>query len=212
MLTLYKRKKILQTLAEAMPEPTTELHFETPFQLLIAVMLSAQSTDIGVNKATAKLFAVAPDVYSMHALGEEKIKGYIKTLGLYNNKGKNAWLICQQLIEKHAGEVPRTRDGLESLPGVGRKTANVILNTAFGESTIAVDTHVFRVAKRMGFAQGKNVDQVEQELLKNIPAEYLYNSHHWLILHGRYVCKARKPECSSCSIASWCEQNLESKN
>ena len=207
MLTTYKRRKILGTLAKAMPEPTTELNFDTPFQLLIAVMLSAQSTDIGVNKATGPLFAAAPDVYSMHALGEEKIKEYIKTLGLYNNKGKNAWLLCDQLIKRHNGEVPRKREHLEALAGVGRKTANVILNTAFGEPTIAVDTHVFRVARRMGFAEGKTVEKVEQELLKNIPKDFLYNSHHWLILHGRYVCKARKPECDTCSVAQWCEKN-----
>lgn len=208
MISKYRRQKIMATLAAANPDPTTELEYETPFQLLIAVMLSAQATDIGVNKATRPLFAKAPDVYAMHALGEPAIKEAIKTLGLYNTKGKNAWRICDLLIKNHNGQVPRDRAALEKLPGVGRKTANVILNTAFGENTIAVDTHVFRVARRIGLAEGLNVVQVEQELLEAIPKKFLYNAHHWLILHGRYICKARRPLCEVCAIRQWCNTGL----
>jgi len=203
-LSLYQRRKIMQTLADTNPAPTTELEFASPFQLLIAVMLSAQATDVGVNKATTRLFARAPDVYSMHALGIEEIKNDIRTLGLFNNKSKNAWAICDQLIRHHGGEVPQARSALEALPGVGRKTANVILNMAFGEITIAVDTHVFRVARRVGLAHSDKVDKVEQELMRAIPKQFLYNAHHWLILHGRYVCKARTPLCERCQIQRWC--------
>ena len=209
-LSLYKRRKIMATLAEANPNPTTELEFDSTFQLLVAVLLSAQSTDVGVNKATKPLFTRAPDVYSLHSLGEDNIREAIRTLGLFNNKAKNTWLLCDKLIREFGGEVPRSRAALESLPGVGRKTANVVLNTAFGEPTMAVDTHVFRLAKRLGFAQGNTVEKVEQELIKNIPQQYLYNAHHWLILHGRYVCKARKPDCENCIVSQWCAQVLES--
>ncbi len=200
-----KREQIMARLAERDPEPTTELHFETPFQLLIAVMLSAQSTDRGVNAATASLFPAAPDAESMLALGVEGVKEHIRTLGLFNNKAKNVIETCRILVERHGGEVPRDRSALEALPGVGRKTANVILNTAFGEPTIAVDTHIFRVANRTGFAPGKNVRAVEGHLVKVMPKAYLRHAHHWLILHGRYVCTARKPRCAECRIHDLCE-------
>ncbi|WP_067562795.1 endonuclease III [Halofilum ochraceum] len=200
-----RREQIMARLAERDPEPTTELHFETPFQLLIAVILSAQSTDRGVNAATARLFPAAPDAESMLALGVEGVKEHIRTLGLFNNKAKNVVETCRMLVEHHGGEVPRDRAALEALPGVGRKTANVILNTAFGEPTIAVDTHIFRVANRTGFAPGKNVRAVEDQLVKVMPKAYLRHAHHWLILHGRYVCTARKPRCGDCRIHDLCE-------
>jgi len=199
------RAEIMRRLAETDPEPTTELHYETPFQLLIAVVLSAQSTDRGVNAATASLFPAAPTPDAMLALGVEGVKEHIRTLGLFNNKAKNVIETCRILVEHHGGEVPRTRGELQALPGVGRKTANVILNTAFGEPTIAVDTHIFRLANRTGLAPGKNVREVEDRLAKVIPKEYLRHAHHWLILHGRYVCTARKPKCGECRIHELCE-------
>ncbi|WP_445619450.1 endonuclease III [Kushneria sp. Sum13] len=200
-----KRREIFRRLQEANPEPTTELAWSSPFELLVAVALSAQSTDVGVNKATARLFPVANTPEAIVNLGLDGVKGYIKTLGLYNNKAKNLVAMCELLQRDHAGEVPRTREGLEALPGVGRKTANVILNTAFGEPTIAVDTHIFRVSNRTNLAPGKNVDQVEQKLLKVVPRDYKRDAHHWLILHGRYTCVARKPRCGSCVIEDLCE-------
>lgn len=186
------------------PHPTTELIYRTPFELLVAVVLSAQATDVSVNKATARLFPVAHTPEALLALGESKLKSYISTIGLYNAKAKNVIGLCRQLLERHHGEVPRERAALEALPGVGRKTANVVLNTAFGEPTIAVDTHIFRVANRTGLAPGKNVEQVEAELNKVVPAQFKQDAHHWLILHGRYVCKARKPACPHCVIADLC--------
>jgi endonuclease-3 len=200
-----KRAEIFRRLREANPKPTTELDYASPFQLLIAVILSAQATDVGVNKATRRLFPVAGTPAAMLALGEEKLKSYISTIGLYNAKAKNVIATCALLIERHGGEVPRTRAELEALPGVGRKTANVILNTAFGEATIAVDTHIFRVANRTGVAPGKNVRAVEDKLDKVVPPEFKQDAHHWLILHGRYVCKARRPDCPQCIIRDLCE-------
>ncbi|SPJ33895.1 endonuclease III [Kushneria phyllosphaerae] len=200
-----KRREIFHRLREANPEPTTELAWSSPFELLVAVALSAQSTDVGVNKATTRLFPVANTPEAIVNLGLDGVKEYIKTLGLYNNKAKNLVAMCELLQRDHAGEVPRTREGLEALPGVGRKTANVILNTAFGEPTIAVDTHIFRVSNRTNLAPGKNVDQVEQKLLKVVPRDYKRDAHHWLILHGRYTCVARKPRCGSCVIEDLCE-------
>jgi len=191
-------------LREANPAPTTELHYATPFQLLIAVILSAQATDVGVNKATARLFPVAPTPDSMLALGEEGLADYIKTIGLYRTKARNVIATCRRLLEQHGGEVPADRAALEALPGVGRKTANVVLNTAFGEPTIAVDTHIFRLGNRTGLAPGKTVDEVERKLLRVTPEEFRKDAHHWLILHGRYVCKARKPECPRCVVADLC--------
>jgi len=191
-------------LREANPAPTTELHYATPFQLLIAVILSAQATDVGVNKATARLFPVAPTPDSMLALGEEGLADYIKTIGLYRTKARNVIATCRRLLEQHGGEVPADRVALEALPGVGRKTANVVLNTAFGEPTIAVDTHIFRLGNRTGLAPGKTVDEVERKLLRVTPEEFRKDAHHWLILHGRYVCKARKPECPRCVVADLC--------
>ncbi len=184
--------------------PTTELNYSTSFELLIAVILSAQATDVGVNKATAKLFPIANTPKAILALGEAGLKEYIKTIGLYNAKGKNILKTCAILLEKFAGEVPSTREDLESLPGVGRKTANVILNTAFGEPTIAVDTHIFRVAQRLDLAQGKTPEAIEKGLNKVIPDEYKKDAHHWLVLHGRYICKARKPLCPQCLVADLC--------
>lgn len=186
------------------PNPKGELDYVNPFTLLVAVVLSAQTTDAGVNKATPALFALADSPAKMAALGEDKIRDLIKTIGLYNAKAKNVALLAQQLVEQHGGEVPRSRELLETLPGVGRKTANVVLNTAFGEPTIAVDTHLFRVANRTGLARGDTPLAVELGLLKVTPARYAVRAHHWLILHGRYVCKARKPECYRCIIAEWC--------
>ena len=200
-----KRRLILERLREANPHPTTELHYNSPFELLIAVILSAQATDVGVNKATAKLYPVANTPAAILELGLDGLKSYIKTIGLYNAKAENVIKTCQQLLTLHGGEVPEDRAALEALPGVGRKTANVVLNTAFGWPTIAVDTHIFRVANRTGFAPGKNVDEVEQKLLKHVPAEFKLDVHHWFILHGRYTCIARKPRCGSCLIEDLCE-------
>jgi len=206
-----KRRLIYETLRANNPAPTTELRFETPFELLVAVVLSAQATDVSVNKATAKLYPVANTPQAILALGEAKLRDYIKTIGLYQTKAKNVIGLCQQLIERHGGEVPRSREALEALPGVGRKTANVVLNTAFGEPTIAVDTHIFRVANRTGLAPGKDVRQVEDRLVKFTEPEFAHDAHHWLILHGRYVCKARTPECGRCVIALWCEYRSKTK-
>lgn len=200
-----KRTAIYSTLRERMPAPTTELNYKDPFELLIAVILSAQATDISVNKATDKLYPVARTPAAILALGVEGLKPYIRTIGLYNSKAENIIKTCRLLIEKHSGEVPRSREDLESLPGVGRKTANVILNTAFGEPTIAVDTHIFRVANRTGLAKGKTPLEVERRLTKMTPDEFKQDAHHWLILHGRYVCRARTPLCKECSIIEWCE-------
>jgi endonuclease-3 len=198
------RIELFRRLRELNPKPTTELAYATPFELLIAVILSAQATDVGVNKATRRLFPVANTPASILALGEDGLKGYIATIGLYNAKAANILATCRILLDEHEGEVPRTREALERLPGVGRKTANVVLNTAFGEPTIAVDTHIFRVANRTGLAPGKTVHAVEQGLLKRVPKEFLQDAHHWLILHGRYVCKARKPDCPDCVIRDLC--------
>lgn len=200
-----KRIEILTRLREQNPEPTTELTYNSPFELLIAVILSAQATDKGVNKATEKLFAAANTPESILALGVDGLKGYIKTIGLYNSKAENIIKTCRDLIEKFNGEIPENRAALESLAGVGRKTANVVLNTAFGHPTIAVDTHIFRVANRTGFAPGKDVVKVEEKLNKVVPAEFKVDVHHWLILHGRYTCVARKPRCGSCIIEDLCE-------
>ena len=199
-----KRAEIFARLRAANPSPTTELEYASVFQLLVAVILSAQATDKGVNSATRKLYADAPTPQAILALGEDGLIEYINRIGLYRNKAKNVIATCALLIERHGGEVPQDREALEALPGVGRKTANVVLNTAFGEATIAVDTHIFRVANRTGLAPGKTVVAVEQGLLKRVPAEYRLNAHHWLILHGRYVCKARKAECGRCIIADLC--------
>lgn len=190
---------------EANPHPVTELQYETPFQLLVAVVLSAQATDKSVNLATRGLFRDAPTVEAMASLGEEAIAGYIKTIGLYRNKARNVSQLCRQLLERHAGEVPRSREALEAMAGVGRKTANVVLNSIWHEPVMAVDTHIFRVSNRMGLAPGKDVRAVEEALLKRIPPDYLVDAHHWLILHGRYVCTARKPACSSCSVRDLCK-------
>lgn len=200
-----KRTRIFNTLRKQNPFPTTELIYQTPFELLIAVILSAQATDVGVNKATKKLYAVANTPEDILSFGIKRLKTIIKTIGLYNNKAKNIIETCSILIEKFDGEVPRDRESLQSLPGVGRKTANVILNTAFGEPTIAVDTHIFRVSNRTGIAPGKNVNEVEQKLLKLVPDEFKKDAHHWLILHGRYTCIARSPKCYSCVVFDDCE-------
>ncbi len=199
-----KRRAIFERLKSANPEPATELNYSTPFELLIAVILSAQATDKGVNKATKKLFAVANTPHTILALGEEGLKKYIQTIGLYNNKARNIVKTCALLIERNHGQVPHERKALEALPGVGRKTANVILNTAFGEPVIAVDTHIFRVANRTGLAPGKTVREVEDKLSRFVPAEFKHDAHHWLILHGRYTCTARKPRCAACVIADLC--------
>lgn len=199
------RIQIFERLRAENPTPTTELVWTTPFELLIAVLLSAQATDVSVNKATAKLFALANTPDGLLALGLPTVRDCIKTIGLYNTKADNVMATCIQLLEKHNGEVPRQREALEALPGVGRKTANVVLNTAFGELTMAVDTHIFRVSNRTRLAPGKTVRAVEDKLLRTIPKEFLKDAHHWLILHGRYVCKARKPECSACCIQDLCE-------
>jgi len=198
------RRELFARLKELNPRPTTELEYSTPFELLVAVTLSAQATDVGVNKATRKLFPVANTPQAILALGEDGLKKYISTIGLFNAKAANVVAACRILVEKHGGEVPRDRESLEALPGVGRKTANVVLNTAFGEPTIAVDTHIFRVSNRTGLAPGKTVRAVEDKLLKAVPAEYRLDAHHWLILHGRYVCKARKPDCPQCVIRDLC--------
>lgn len=207
-----KREEIFRRLKSLNPEPTTELGFVTPFELLVAVVLSAQATDKSVNLATPRLFAAANSPAAMLALGQEGLEAYIKTIGLYRTKAKNLLAACRMLIEQHGGEVPRTREALENLPGVGRKTANVILNTAFGEPTIAVDTHIFRVANRTGLAPGKDVVEVEKKLLKSVPEAYRKNAHHWLILHGRYVCKARKPDCPVCVIRELCEYRHKTRD
>ena len=200
-----KRHEIFSRLRAANPHPTTELEYATPFELLVAVVLSAQSTDKGVNLATRRLFPVARTPAAIHALGQAGLEDYIKTIGLYKSKAKHLIETCRLLVERHGGEVPAERDALEALPGVGRKTANVILNTAFGQPTMAVDTHIFRVANRIGLAPGKTVLEVEKKLLKTTPKEFLVDAHHWLILHGRYVCQARKPKCGECLIADLCE-------
>ncbi len=199
-----KRCNIYKTLRERMPAPTTELNYKNPFELMIAVILSAQATDISVNKATDKLYPVACTPETIFALGVDGLKPYIRTIGLFNSKAENIIKTCRMLIENHASEVPRTREELEALPGVGRKTANVILNTAFGEPTIAVDTHIFRVSNRTGLAKGKTPLEVEKRLTKMTPDEFKLDAHHWLILHGRYVCKARTPLCGECPIIEWC--------
>lgn len=196
--------EVFRRLRDANPHPTTELEYASPFQLLVAVVLSAQSTDKGVNIATRRLFALAPTPEAMMDLGEAGIAEQIKTIGLYRNKAKNTALLSRLLVERHGGEVPNDRAALEALPGVGRKTANVVLNTIFGEPTMAVDTHIFRLANRTGLAPGKDVVEVEKRLLRRIPKDYLRDAHHWLILHGRYVCVARKPKCDECSIRDLC--------
>lgn len=200
-----KRQAIYDRLAAAIPEPTTELRYRTPFELLVAVVLSAQATDKGVNKATGELYAVANTPAAILTLGEDGLKEYIKTIGLFNSKAKNIVQLCRLLLERHDGQVPQGRAELEALPGVGRKTANVILNTAFGQQTIAVDTHIFRVANRTRLAPGRNVREVEERLQKITPKEHLKDAHHLLILHGRYTCTARKPKCPECVIADLCE-------
>ncbi|MFU8877124.1 MAG: endonuclease III [Wenzhouxiangellaceae bacterium] len=199
-----KRREFFRRLAELDPEPTTELEYSTTFELLVAVILSAQATDVGVNKATKKLFPVANTPEKILALGEEGLKHYIRTIGLFNSKAKNIIATCRALIERHGGEVPGTREHLEALPGVGRKTANVVLNTAFGQPTLAVDTHIFRVANRTGLAPGKTPLAVEKGLLERTPSQYLRHAHHWLILHGRYTCKARSPACGQCPVFDLC--------
>lgn len=200
-----KRTAIYRVLRERMPSPTTELRYESPFELLVAVILSAQATDISVNKATDKLYKLANTPEAIYELGVDGLKRYIRTIGLYNTKAENIIKTCRILIDEHDSVVPRTRAELEALPGVGRKTANVILNTAFGEPTIAVDTHIFRVANRTGLAKGKTPLEVEKRLVRLTPDEFKRDAHHWLILHGRYTCKARKPLCPECPIIEWCE-------
>jgi endonuclease-3 len=200
-----KRRAFFARLAADNPEPRTELAFTTPFELLVAVILSAQATDKSVNLATRALFEVARTPAAMLALGETGLTGYIKSIGLFRTKAKNVIATCRILVEQHKGQVPTTREALQALPGVGRKTANVVLNTAFGHPTIAVDTHIFRVANRTGIAPGKDVEEVERRLLRLVPPAYRQDAHHWLILHGRYVCKARKPDCPACAIADLCE-------
>ena len=205
-----KRRSIFARLRAADPAPRTELNYQSPFELLVAVMLSAQATDKSVNKATASLFRAANTPAAILALGVDGLSLYIRSIGLYNSKAKNIIATCRLLLERHAGAVPALREELERLPGVGRKTANVILNTAFGEATMAVDTHIFRVANRTGLAPGKTVRAVEEKLLKFVPPEFLKDAHHWLILHGRYVCKARIPACPNCLIADLCEYRQKS--
>lgn len=200
-----KRFEIFSRLRKANPHPTTELKFSNPFELLVAVTLSAQATDVSVNKATDKLFPVANTPESIYALGEEGLKEYIKTIGLFNSKAKNVIAACKMLIDLHDSIVPEDREALEALPGVGRKTANVVLNTAFGHPTMAVDTHIFRVSNRTGIAKGKNVLEVEKKLMRFVPKEFLVDAHHWLILHGRYICVARKPKCAACLISDLCD-------
>jgi len=201
------RLALFEQLEANNPNPTTELIYHSPYQLLIAVLLSAQATDVSVNKATEGLFAAAPTPQAMIKLGVAKIKDHIKTIGLFNTKAQNVYKTSQMLMEQYNGEVPDQRQALEALPGVGRKTANVVLNTAFGQPEMAVDTHIFRVANRTGLAPGKNVLVVEQQLLKRVPKQYLINAHHWLILHGRYVCKSRSPLCDQCCVAQLCKKN-----
>ncbi len=204
-MNAQKRRQLYERLAKTNPNPRTELKYRSEFELLVSVVLSAQATDISVNKATAKLFKVANTPAGILALGEDRLKPFIQTIGLFNSKAKNIVGACRILVERHNGQVPRDREALEALPGVGRKTANVVLNTAFGEPTIAVDTHIFRVSNRTGLATGKNVLAVEKKLEKFTPDEYKRDAHHWLILHGRYVCKARKPACPTCVIADLCD-------
>jgi len=203
-MRLSDMETVFDILAARQPDPRTELHFKNPFTLLVAVVLSAQATDVGVNKATGPLFAVADTPEKMVALGEERIRDYVKTIGLFNTKAKNVFALSQLLIDHHNSTVPEDGRALEALPGVGRKTANVVLNEAFGHPTIAVDTHIFRVGNRTGMAPGKDPDAVEKELNRRVPDKFKLGAHHWLILHGRYVCKARKPDCSICSIADYC--------
>ena len=200
-----KRYEIFRRLREDNPHPTTELNFNSPFELLIAVILSAQATDVGVNKATDKLYPVANTPEAIYALGVEGLSDYIKTIGLFNSKAKNVIETCRLLIEQHGSQVPDNREALEALPGVGRKTANVVLNTAFGHPVMAVDTHIFRVSNRTNIAPGKTVLEVEKKLMRHVPKEFLIDAHHWLILHGRYVCRARTPQCGSCRIEDLCE-------
>ena len=207
-----KRENVVEMftrLREFNPKPSTELDYTSPFELLIAVILSAQATDVGVNKATRRLYPLANTPQAMLDLGEEELKRHISTIGLFNAKAKNVIATCRILVDQHDGRVPRNREALEALPGVGRKTANVVLNTAFGEPTIAVDTHIFRVANRTGLAKGKDVRTVEDKLVRVTPAEFRQDAHHWLILHGRYVCKARKPECPACLIRDLCGYRLK---
>jgi len=207
----HKRYEIFRRWHAENPEPKTELNFNSPFELLVAVTLSAQSTDKGVNKATDVLFKVAKTPQAILDLGLENLREHIKTIGLYNNKAKNVYAACQILVDKHGGEVPDNREALEALPGVGRKTANVVLNTAFRQLTMAVDTHIFRLSNRTGIAKGKDVVQVEKALMKHVPKDFLLDAHHWLILHGRYICVARKPRCAACNISDLCdfkEKNL----
>ncbi|WP_304334295.1 endonuclease III [Conchiformibius steedae] len=199
------RTEIFTRLRDANPHPTTELNYNSPFELLIAVLLSAQATDVGVNKATAKLFPVANTPQQILDLGLDTLREYVKTIGLYQTKSKHIMQTCRLLLEKHGGEVPQTREELEALPGVGRKTANVVLNTAFGQAVMAVDTHIFRVSNRTKIATGKDVREVEDKLMRFIPKEFLMDAHHWLILHGRYTCKAQKPQCARCLIQDLCE-------
>ena len=198
-------ERFFATLQAANPQPNTELEYTSVFELLVAVLLSAQATDVGVNKATRKLFPVANTPQKILDLGLEGLESYIKTIGLYRSKARHLMQTCQQLIDRHQGEVPRTREALEALPGVGRKTANVVLNVAFGEPTMAVDTHIFRLGNRTGLAPGPTPLEVEKKLLQRIPEKYLHDAHHWLILHGRYVCQARKPQCERCAVAAYCD-------
>lgn len=200
-----KRTAMFETWRAANPNPTTELEYDSPFELLIAVILSAQATDVSVNLATQKLFPVANTPEAIAALGVKGITPFIRHIGLFNSKAKNVIKTCEILVAEHGSEVPRDREALQALPGVGRKTANVVLNTAFGEPAMAVDTHIFRVSNRTGIAWGKTVLEVEKRLMRLVPEEFLVDAHHWLILHGRYVCKARKPECWRCTVAEWCE-------
>lgn len=207
-----KRLEIFRRLHEDNPEPKTELAYTTPFELLIAVILSAQATDVGVNKATARLYPVANTPEAIYALGVDGLSAYIRTIGLYNSKAKNVIETCRLLIELHGSVVPDNREALEALPGVGRKTANVVLNTAFRQPAVAVDTHIFRVSNRTGIAPGKTVLEVEKKLMRFVPKDYLLDAHHWLILHGRYVCQARKPRCGSCRIEDLCEYRLKTSD
>ena len=211
-MKLVDREEFFRRLASVNPEPSTELTYATPFQLLVAVVLSAQATDKGVNRATGPLFRAHPTPAALVALGEEGIAEYIQTIGLYRTKAKNVAKLAQIILDEHGGEVPHNREALEALPGVGRKTANVVLNIVFGEPTIAVDTHIFRVGNRTGLAKGKTVEEVERKLLKSVPAHYRLHAHHWLILHGRYVCKARTPDCPHCRVADLCSYKEKALN
>jgi endonuclease-3 len=211
MMNPQQRQELFERWRAANPQPRTELEYRTPFELLVAVILSAQATDKSVNLATRELFKVANTPQQIAALGVEGLARYVRSIGLYQTKARNVIATCQQLIAQHGGEVPQERTALEALPGVGRKTANVVLNTAFGQPTMAVDTHIFRVANRLGLAPGKNVREVEDRLLRRVPAEFLHDAHHWLILHGRYVCKARKPDCPHCSVADLCRYKQKTR-